>query len=81
MVTKCTKEEAKEKNGELPAPHWASSGEDMQDKVPKVSYAGMSSWWLRMSQLPVPVLCHLWKTFRETLTLQYHKPETPFDWC
>lgn len=29
------------KNGEPPALHWASSGEDMQDQVPSVSYAAM----------------------------------------
>lgn len=32
---------SKRKNGELLALHWASSGEDTQDKVPKVSYAAM----------------------------------------
>lgn len=38
---KVHKRGSKIKKGELPALHWASSGEDMQDKVPRVSYAAM----------------------------------------
>lgn len=38
---KVHKRGSKRKNEELPAPHWASSWEDMQDKFPKVSYAAM----------------------------------------
>ena len=41
MVTKCTKEEAKEKNAELPALHWASPGEGVQDQVPRARYAAV----------------------------------------
>lgn len=38
---KVHKRGSKRKNGELPAPHWSSSGEDMPDRIPKVSYAAM----------------------------------------
>lgn len=42
MVTKCTKEEIKEKNGEVPALHWASpDGEGVQDQVPRACYPAM----------------------------------------
>jgi len=40
-VTKCTKEEAKLKNGELPALHRASPGEGVQDQVPRLCYPAM----------------------------------------